>query len=181
MFNFDNFSHKIAGMIECTDTFHSVFPNVNILQQLLYSLLLICILTFLRMSLLCVPWRREWQPTPVFLPGEFHRQRSLGEYSPRGRKELDTTKQLQYSCLENPMDGGSWKAAVHEVAKSQTWLSDFTLTFHFHASEKEMATYSSILTWRISGMGEPGGLPSLGSHRVRHNWSDLAAAAAASN
>ena len=86
---------------------------------------------------------------------------------------------LQYSCLKNPMDGGAWWAAVHGVAKSQTRLSDFTLTFHFHALEKEMATHSSILSWRIPGMGEPGGLLSMGSHRVGHDWSDLAAAAAA--
>ena len=82
---------------------------------------------------------------------------------------------LQCSCLENPMDGGAWWAAVHGVAKSQTQLSDFTFTFHFHALEKEMATYSSVLAWRIPGMGEPGGLPSMGSHRVGHDWSDLAA------
>ena len=74
---------------------------------------------------------------------------------------------LQYSCLENPMDGGAWWAAVHGVAKSQTRLSDFTFTFHFHALEKEMATHSSVLAWRIPGTGEPGGLPSMGSHRVR--------------
>ena len=86
---------------------------------------------------------------------------------------------LQYSCLENPMDGGAWWAAVHGVAKSRTRLSDFTFTFHFHASEKEMATQSSVLAWRIPGMGEPGGLPSMGSHRVGHDWIDLAAAAAA--
>ena len=86
---------------------------------------------------------------------------------------------LQYSCLENPMDGGAWWAAVHGVARSWTWLSDFTFTFHVHALEKEMATHSSVLAWRIPGMGEPGGLPSLGSHRVGHDWSDLAAAAAA--
>ena len=73
----------------------------------------------------------------------------------------------QYSCLENPMDGGAWWAAVHEVAKSRTRLSDTTLTFHFHALEKEMATHSSVLAWRIPGMGEPGGLQSMGSHRVR--------------
>ena len=85
---------------------------------------------------------------------------------------------LQYSCLENPMDGGAWKAAVHGVAKSRTWLRDFTFTFHFHALEKEMATHSSVLAWRIPGTGEPGRLLSMGSHRVRHNWSDLAAAAA---
>ena len=81
---------------------------------------------------------------------------------------------LQYSCLENPMDGGAWKAAG--VAEGRTRPSDFTFTFHFHALEKEMATHSSVLAWRISGMGEPGGLLSMGSHRVGHDWSDLAAA-----
>ena len=84
---------------------------------------------------------------------------------------------LQYSCLENPMDGGAWWAAVHGVAEGWTRLSDFTFTFHFHALEKEMATHSSVLAWRIPGTGEPGGLPSMGPHRVRHDWSDLAAAA----
>ena len=73
------------------------------------------------------------------------------------------------SCLEYPMDGGAWWAAVHGVTKSRTQLSDFTFTFHFHALEKEMATHSSVLAWRIPGMREPGGLPSMGSHRVRHN------------
>ena len=82
---------------------------------------------------------------------------------------------LQYSCLENPMDGGAWWAAVHGVVKSQTQLSDFTFTFHFSALEKETGTHSSVLAWRIPGTGELGGLPSLGSHRVRHDWSDLAA------
>ena len=76
---------------------------------------------------------------------------------------------LQYSRLENPMDGGAWWAAVHGVAKSRTRLSDFTFTFHFHASEKEMAAHSSVLAWRIPGTGEPGGLPSMGSHRVGHD------------
>ena len=85
---------------------------------------------------------------------------------------------LQYSCLENPMGGGAWWAAIHGVAKSQTRPSDFTVTFHFHALEKEMAAHSSALAWRIPGTGEPGGLPSMGSHRVGHDWSDLAAAAA---
>ena len=76
---------------------------------------------------------------------------------------------FQYCCLENPMDRGAWWAAVHEVAKSRTGLSDFTFTFHFHALEKEMATHSSVLAWRIPGTGEPGGLPSMGSHRVGHD------------
>ena len=84
---------------------------------------------------------------------------------------------LQYSCLENPMDRRAWKAAVRGVAEGQTRLSDFTFTFPFHTLEKEMATHSSFLAWRIPGTGEPGGLPSMGSHRVRHDWSDLAAAA----
>ena len=86
---------------------------------------------------------------------------------------------LQYSCLENPMDGGAWKAAVHGVAKSQTWQSNFTFTFHFHALEEEMAPHSSVLAWRIPGTGEPGGLLSMGSHRVGHDWGDSAAAAGA--
>ena len=126
---------------------------------------------------------------------------------------------LQYSCLENPMDGGAWKAAVHVVAterlhfhfslscigegngnplqcsclknprdgaaswaaiygvaQSRTQLSDFPFTFHFHALEKEMATHSSVLAWRIPGTGEPGGLPSMGLQRVGHDWRDLAVA-----
>ena len=79
---------------------------------------------------------------------------------------------LQYSCLENPMDGGAWWAKS-QVAKSQTWLSDFTFTFHFHALEEEIATHSRVLAWRIPRMVEPDGLLSVGSHRVRHDWSDL--------
>ena len=98
---------------------------------------------------------------------------------------------LQCSCPENPKDRGPWWAAVYGVAWSRTrlkWLSssiiaksrarlsDFTFTLHFHALEKEMATHCSVLAWRILGTGEPGGLPSMGLHRVRHDWSDLAAA-----
>ena len=140
--------------------------------------------------------RRQWHPTLVPLPGKSHGWRSLVGCIPWGRTELDTTERLhshfslscigegngnplQYSCLENSRDGGAWWAAVHGVAKSQTWLSDFTFTFHFHALEKEMATHSSVLAWRIPRTGEPGGLPSVGSHRVGHDWTDLAAAAAA--
>ena len=76
---------------------------------------------------------------------------------------------LQYSCLEDPMDRGAWKAAVHGVAKSRTRLSNFTFTFHLHALEKEMATHYSVLAWRIPRTGEPGRLPSMGSYRVEHD------------
>ena len=76
---------------------------------------------------------------------------------------------LQYSCLENPMDGGAWWAAVHGVARSRTRLSNFPFISHFHALEEEMATHSSVLAWRIPGTEEPGGLPSMGSHRVKHD------------
>ena len=90
-------------------------------------------------------WRRQWQPTPVLLPGKSH-------------------------------DGGAWWAAVHGVAESRMRLNDFTFIFHFHALEKEMANHSSVLAWSIPGTGEPGRLLSMGSHRVGHDWSDLAAA-----
>ena len=82
------------------------------------------------------------------------------------------------SCLENPRDRGAWWAAVYGVTQSRTWLNDFPFTFRFHALEKEMATHSSVLAWRIPGTGEPGELPSMGSHRVGHDWGDSAAAAA---
>ena len=90
------------------------------------------------------------------------------QYLGHGSREGNGTP-LQYSCLENPMDGGAWWAAVYGVTKSQTQLGDFTFTFHFHALEKEMAAHSRVLAWRIPGTGEPGGLPSMGSHRVRHD------------
>ena len=85
---------------------------------------------------------------------------------------------LQYSCLENPWTEEPGRLQSMGVSKSRTWLSNFTFTFHFHALEKEMATHSSVLAWRIPGTGKPGGLPSMGLHRVGHDWSDLAAAAA---
>ena len=81
----------------------------------------------------------------------------------------DSGTPLRYSCLENPMDGGAWLAAVHGVIKSWARLSDFTFNFHFYALEKEMATHSSILAWRILGTEEPSGLLSVGSHRVGHD------------
>ena len=131
-------------------------------------------------------WRRKWQPTPVFLPGESQGRGSVVGCRLWGRTESDTTEvtqqqQQQPSYLqikhtedkkENLQDKpgqAPQKAAGHGVAKSRTRLSDFTFTFHFHVLEKEMATYSSVLAWRIPGTGELGGLPSVGSHRDRHD------------
>ena len=88
---------------------------------------------------------------------------------PRAISGEDNVTPLQYSCLENPMDRGAWWAADHGIAKRRTQLSDITFTFHFPALEKEMATHSSVLAWRIPGTVEPGGLPSVGSHRVGHD------------
>ena len=85
-----------------------------------------------------------------------------GILSFREQNNPNLNQAVEYSCLENPMDGGAWKAAVLGVAEGQTRLSDFTFTFHFHALEKEIATHSSVLAWRIQGTGEPGGLPSMG-------------------
>ena len=103
---------------------------------------------------------------------------SLPSESPRKPKKIGVSSlslgegngtPLQYSCLENPMDGGAWWATVHGVAKSWTRLSDVTFTFHSHALEKEMVTHSSVLALRIPGTGEPGGLPSTGSQRAGHD------------
>ena len=122
-------------------------------------------------------------PAPLLIKGEFlsvfyflGQIRTLTTLNLSGGEGNGTP--LQHSCLENAMDGGAWWAAVHGVAKGRTRLSDFTFTFHFPALEKEMATHSSVLAWRIPGTGEPGGLPSRGSNRVGHDWSDSAAAAA---
>src|SRR5574340_1341048 len=96
--------------------------------------------------------------------------RSFGDWSSDVcSSDLGNGSPLQYSCLENPMDGGAWWAAVHGVVKSRTRLSDFTFTFHFHALEEEMAAHSSVLAWRIPGTAGPCGLPSMGSHRVRYD------------
>ena len=126
----------------------------------------------------CSPWGRrqsdmaEWlnKNSPTELLWEV-----LKTFSATSESGCFNGTPLQYSYLENPMDGGAWWAAVHGVAKSRIRLSDFTFTFHFHALEKEMATHSSILAWRIPGTEEPSGLPSMGLHRVGHDWSDLAA------
>jgi len=108
--------------------------------------------------------RSKMTLAPIFWDGKFS-QSFLGGFT------LATSKgtPLQYSCLENPMDGGVWKAVVHGVAEGWTRLSDFTFTFHFYALEKEMATHSSVLAWRIPGTGKPDGLLSMGSHRVGHD------------
>ena len=90
-------------------------------------------------------------------------------YEILGRRQWHPTPVLLYCCPENPMDGGAWWAAVHGVAKSQTRLSNLTFTFHFHALEKEMATHSSVLAWRIPWTEKPGRLQSMGSHRVGHD------------
>ena len=135
-------------------------------------------------------WRRKWQPTPVFLPGESQGQGSLVGCGLWGRTESDTTERLHFhfslscigegngnpfqcSCLEKPRDRGAWWAAVYGVAQSWTRLSNFAFIFHFHVLEKEMATHSSVFAWRIPGTGEPGGLPSMGSHRSEEHTSEL--------
>ena len=119
-------------------------------------------------------WRSSVQSTKI-RPGAdcgSDHEIFIAKFRLKLNKVEKATTQLQYSCLENPMDGAAWKAAAHGVAEGQARLNDFTFTFHFHALEKEMATHSSVLAWRIPGTGEPGGLPSMGLHRVGHNSSD---------
>ena len=111
-------------------------------------------------------WPQDWKRS-VFIP--ILKKGNAKECSNYRTTALISGNPLQYSCLENPMGGGAWKAAVHGVVEGRTRLSNFTFTFHFHALEKEMATHSSVIAWRIPGMGKPGGLPSMGSHRVGHN------------
>ena len=154
-------------------------------------------------------WRRKWQPTPVFLPGESQGQGSLvgchlwdctvghdwsdsaavaAEEARRSIQKKNIAvihvrvrRQWHPTPVLLPGKSHRWRILVGcspWVVKSWTRLNDFTLTFHFHTLEKEMATNSSVLAWRIPGTGEPGGPLSMGSHRVRHDWSDLAAAAA---
>ena len=128
------------------------------------------------------PTPRNWLLLSHFMSQEIvrHPLRSIGPKVNTNTKDLshiigegDGTP-LQCSCLENPMDGGAWWATVHGVSKNRTWLSDFTFPFHFHALEKEMAIHSSVPAWRIPGTAEPRRLPSMGLHRVGHDWRDLA-------
>ena len=124
----------------------SIFPSISV---------------FSNEAVLHIRWPKYWSFSFSISPSN--------EYSGLISFEEGNGTPLQYSCLENPMDRGAWEAAVHGVARSRTRLSDFPFTFHFHALEKEMATHSSVLAWRIPGMAEPGGLPSMGSHRVGHD------------
>ena len=146
------------------------FPySGGILNEVVFSSLPYSALLFLSLSF-SIHW--------VHQPGNSNTINSIHLFASSIKVGEGNGNPLQYSCLEEPMGGGAWWAAVYGVTKSQTRLSNFTFTFHFHALEEEMATHSSVLAWRIPGMGEPGGLPSMGSHRVGHNRSDSAAAAA---
>ena len=147
-----------------------------------------CIRLFSNESVLCIRWPKYWCFSFNISPSNEHSglisfrmdwldllaaqgtlKNLLQHHSSKASIRWCNGTPLQYFCLENPMDGGAWWAAVCGVSKSQTRLSDFTFTFHFHALEKEMATHSSVLVWRIPGTGEPGGLLSMGPHRVGHD------------
>ena len=166
-----NYGDRVCGVVQCNPSFTSLpcsHPNTTLRKgSCCFSVPPGQICASLKVVLFYLDYVQEYDyhlPFGIIWPT----QGGEGHGTP-----------LWYSRLENPMDGGAWWAAVHGVSKSRTRLSDFTVTFHFHALEKEMAAHSSVLAWRIPGTGEPGGLPSVGSHRVGHDWSDLAAAAAA--
>ena len=150
----------------------SLFLCVSIKRPIRQLLLLLS--RFSRVRLCATPETADYQPPPSL--GFSRQEHWSGLPFPSSPIRLDGTytgegngTPLQYSCLEHPIDRGAWQAAVHGVAKSWARLSDFTFSFHFHALEEDMATHSSVLAWRIPGTGEPGGLPSTGLHRVRHN------------
>ena len=148
------FSHRKRDWEVGFQSRYGSSPGVGTQSYLAFWPSLVC--------LLCTKWLLKLQP--LHLHYRKKEKKGLATFSGEGNGTP-----LQYSCLENPMDGGAWRATVHGVAKSLTRLSDFTFTFHFPALEKEMANHSSVLAWRIPGTGEPGGLPSMGSHRVRHD------------
>ena len=151
---------------------YAISRNVTSLRPCIFYLLILSTVLHCKSPLFMVPiltllfscrgfrlstitlWLSRWERPSVYLC--YRRLFGEGNGTP-----------LQYSCPENPMDRRAWWAAAHGVKKSRTWLSDFTFTFHFPALEKEMATHSSVLAWRIPGTGEPGGLPSMGLQRVR--------------
>ena len=135
-------------------------------MSLLFNILSRFVIAFLPRSSHLISWLQS--PSTVILEPKRRKSVTTLTFSPficHAVMGADGTP-LQYSCLENPMDGGAWWAAVHGVTKSRRRLSNFTFTFHFHALEKEMATHSSVLAWRIPGTAEPGGLLSMWSHRV---------------
>ena len=177
-----------------TDETHHTLDTQGLLAQSLQSCgLSVTQWTIARQSPLSMGFSRQecWRGLPCPLPGDLPHPgiKPTSLVSPSLAGGFLTTKTtwealfhlmannngegngipLQYSCLESPVNGRAWWAAVQGVAKSPTQLSDFTFTFHFHALEKEMATHSSVLAWRIPGTGEPGGLPSTRSHRVGHD------------
>ena len=147
-----------------------------------------CIRVFSNESVLCIRWPKYWCFSFNISPSNEHLglisfrmdwldllavqgtlKSLLQHHSSKASIHWCDGTPLQYSCLENPMDGGTWWAAVCGVSKSRTRLREFTFTFHFHALEKEMSTHSSVLVWRIPGTGEPDGLLSMGPHRVGHD------------
>ena len=152
--------------------------KTNVIQARLYLLLLLLILKELKILLwapkrICVPMTTVVFPCGTLvknLPDSVGDARDVGSIPGLGRSPGEGNGYpVQYSCLKNSMDRVAWWATVHGAAKSQTRLSNFTFTFPFHALEKEMATHSSVLAWRIPGTGAPGGLPSMRSHRVGHD------------
>ena len=158
------------GIIQCEFCLQSLlFRSLSLTQKFIMYVCAVCVLLFASSGpeparLLC-SWNFPGKNTGVgchFLLQKINKTQFFVSGEGNGSP-------LHYSCLENPMDGGAWQAAVHAVAQSRTQLSDFTFTFYFHALDKQMATHSSVLAWRIPGTREPGGLLSMESHRVGYD------------